>query len=111
MSYKSMMDGIIFIEGNYNCVNELGPVKYTKDNIFNSQLKNLDYVKEQLAYKAHKMGANAIINFTYGQKSRGLLGSLFLINDDNIEWYADGTAVIIDDDSYKKLVSQFEERE
>lgn len=104
MAYKSMTDGIIFVEGNIKSIRQLGNVKYTKESLFNSQLNNLGAIKKQLALKARAMGANAIINFQYGQKSKGFWGSWFWRYDDNIDWFGEGIAVVIDDTSYNEIV-------
>ena len=106
MAYKSIMDGIIFVEGPMDSVRQLGHVQYTKDSFYNQQLKNLTDIKKQLISKARSLGANAIVNFKYGQKSTSAFRSLLLSYDDNINWYAEGTAVLLDDATYSRIVKK-----
>ena len=104
MAYKSYLDGIIFIEGGMKNAHQLGPIKYVKDGFYNQQLKNLNDIKKQLVSKAKSMGANAIIDFKYGQKSTSAFRSMLLTLDDNINWYAEGTAAVLDPETYNDLV-------
>ena len=57
---------IIFVEGPYNTAKVLRDVTVE----LAGQLKNLTDVKNQLAEQAKYIGANAVINFTYGQKKK-----------------------------------------
>lgn len=54
MAYKSLFDGVIFIEGSEYCGRVLGNVEYEKDSFYNNQLKNLDNVKHNLRIKRNK---------------------------------------------------------
>jgi|GEM_PF-1825308 hypothetical protein len=56
--------------------------------ISQSQLKTLKDVKRELAARAKRAGGNAIVSFTYGQKSVGFLRSLLQIDD--VNWYGGG---------------------
>lgn len=104
MAYKSYLDGIIFIEGGMKNARLLGPIQYDKEGFYNQQLKNLNDIKKQLVTKAKNMGANAIVDFKYGQKSTSALRSMLLSFDDNINWYAEGTAAVLDSATYQELV-------
>ena len=104
--YASIYNGIIFVEGNIPCEKELGYLSYGKESITNTQLKSLDDVKLQLSQKAKQMGANAIINFEYGQKSMSWFKSLLLSFDDNIDWYGKGIAVVLNDNDYNFIVNR-----
>jgi len=111
MSYKSFLDGIIFVEGGMKNARELGRIRYEKDSFYNQQLKNLNDVKRQLVEKAKRLGANAVIDFTYGQKSASAFRSMLLALDDNINWYAEGTAVLLDEGTYRDLVEKLTRRD
>jgi hypothetical protein len=56
---------------------------------------NLNDVKRHMAVRARKLGANAIVDFQYGQRSfRGLeLLALFMRNTE--VWYGEGDAVAL----------------
>ena len=103
MAYKSIYKNIIFIEGHEDYVKNLGTIEYKKGGFFNNQLKNLDNVKEQLAYKAKQLGGNAVVNFKYGQKNKSWFRSLLLSIDDDINWYGYGEVVVLDYNKYKEL--------
>ena len=106
MAYKSLHKGIIFVEGHEDYIKHLGSVVYKKESFYNNQLKNLDNVKEQLANKATAMGGNAIINFTYGQKNTSWFRAALLALDDNVNWFGEGEAVILDGDRYRAIVEK-----
>ena len=55
----------------------------------NGQNRNLNDVKRALAKRATKVGANAVMNFRYGQK-RGFF------NWDDMSWFGEGDAVVVD---------------
>ena len=57
---------IIFVEGPYNTAKVLREVTVE----LAGQLKNLTDVKNQISEQAKCIGANAVINFTYGQKKK-----------------------------------------
>ncbi len=105
MAYTSVHNGMIFIEGDEPGARRIGPVEYKKTSFYNQQLKDLDAVKDQLAEKAAAMGANAVINFKYGQKSTTFLRSLVLKYDDNVNWYGTGTAVIISPERRREILA------
>ena len=72
MAYTVVYNGIVFVEGPYQNA-EIGP-RVACDLSFKigAQLKSLRHVKDNLASQAIKSGYNAVIDFTYGQKSRWL---------------------------------------
>lgn len=110
MPYCSVFENIIFVEGDCPCLRFLGSVKYKRTALYNQQLKNLDDVKHQLAGKAKLLGANAIINFTYGQKNLSWLRAALLLLDDNIRWYGSGDAVIISEEKRRQILYQISDR-
>lgn len=103
MAYISLHKG--FVEGNEPDAKIVGSVEYTKDGFYNQQLKDLNAVKDQLAQKAWAMGANAIMNFTYGQKSTSWFRSMILALDDNVNWYGSGTAIVISDNRLNEIIA------
>ena len=104
MAYKSLHKNIIFIEGHEDYIKSLGAVTYKREHFYNSQLKDLDNVKEQLANKAAAMGGNAIINFKYGQKHLSYFRAALLSLDDNINWYGEGQVVVLGEEKYKAIL-------
>ena len=106
MAYISVYKGFIFIEGNEPNAKVLGKVEYKKNFSFNAQSRTLDCVKDQLMEKAISMGANAIMDFNYGQKSSGWFKSSLFSLDDNIKWYGSGIAVIISEDRKQEILQK-----
>ncbi len=111
MAYKSFLEGVVFVEGGMKNARLLQHIEYTKDSFYNQQLKNLNDIKRQLVDKAKRLGANAIIDFKYGQKSTTALRSMLLALDDNINWYAEGTAALLDEKTYQELVIKLTQRD
>lgn len=66
-----------------------------------AQLKNLNDVKQDMAIKAKTLGANCILDFTYGQKSRWLA-------IDDVAFY--GKAAILQSNIYEELVNKVKNR-
>ena len=110
MAFTSMFENILFVEGSCEFLNFKGNVEYKKDSFFNQQFRNLDDVKHQLAEKAKQLGANAIINFRYGQKTVSFFKSILLGTDDNVNWYASGEAVVLTQEKFYELVEKCEKR-
>ena len=106
MAYTTIYNGIIFIEGYEPSAKILGQVEYKKLFSYNSQIKTLDCVKEQLAEKAITLGGNAVVEFKYGQKSSGWFKSSLLSLDDNIKWYGSGMAAIIPEETRNKILEK-----
>ena len=109
MAYSSLFDGILFIEGQSPYTQDRGLVEY-KGKFYNQQFKDLDNVKQQLAQKAKGVGANAIINFKYGQKNTSFLRAALLALDDNVKWYGYGQAVVLSDEQYNEIVEKISRR-
>ena len=107
MAYKSVFNGVIFIEGNEKHVKSFGQIEYKKDKFYNSQFQNIDRVKNQLAEKVKALGGNAIINFKYGQKNTSWFKSILLSLDDNINWFGNGEVVLLDEETYKEIIEYF----
>jgi hypothetical protein len=87
--YESTFEGIRFIEGKPAKCHLLEPVKIEIGGVIQSaQLKNLDDVKRLMAQAARSKGGNAIVGFTYGQRSVGYFRSIF--QRDDVNWYGEG---------------------
>ena len=86
----NVYDGILFSEGHPSGMREIGSVEVLLDDQWfgGSQLKSLDDVKTELAKRVKEMGGNALIKFTYGQRSVGFWKSLVSIDD--VCWWGKG---------------------
>ena len=92
--YITKHDGILFLENLPPGCQTLKPIKVEIGGIFTSaQLKSLNDVKSLMAIHAREAGANAIVNFKYGQKSASWFQSL--LQRDDVNWYGSGTAAIV----------------
>ena len=103
MAYTTLYKSIIFIEGNNNGVTIIGNVSSDLSFKFGAQLKNLNDVKSDMADKAKSLGANCIINFTYGQKSRW-------IAIDDVAFYGNGKAAILPPNIYEEVIAKIKKR-
>ncbi len=93
MSY-SIHDSIAFFETIPENATAIENVQIEIGGIISqAQLKTLKDVKRELAARAHRAGGNAIVNFSYGQKSVGFLRSLFQLDD--VNWHGSGTIAIV----------------
>ena len=59
----------------------------------NRQNSNLVEVKTRLARDAERIGANAVVNFKYGQKSHKWWQLVFTLKWDSEGWFGEGDAV------------------
>ncbi len=84
--------GVLFSERHPSNVRALRPVEVFLDDqwVGGSQIKTLEDVKNEMAKKVKAQGGDALIQFTYGQKSSGFWKSLFSIDD--VIWWGKGTA-------------------
>lgn len=95
-----MADGIAFVESTSPRARRLGSVKVEIGGVFShAQLKNLDDVKQLLAQQVKLKGGNALIDFTYGQKSVGIFRSMISLDD--VVWYGSGTAAVLTADDLR----------
>ena len=99
MAYTCIHDGIIISEGTLESATQLGIIESDLSFKFGAQLKSLRDVKSDLATKARALGANAIQNFTYGQKHRWLA-------IDDVAFWGKAVAVRIPDAVCQKYHSQ-----
>lgn len=89
MPYTTECQGIYFIEGdveNAKIIRELS-IDLTKG--YRAHLKNLQDIKNTFIKEAKSNGANAVINFTYGQKHRWF-------SFDNVGFWGKGQLAIVD---------------
>ncbi|MBX6315525.1 MAG: hypothetical protein IRY99_21825 [Isosphaeraceae bacterium] len=92
--YETVFDGIRFIEGRPAKARVIEPVRIELGGVIrSSQLKNLDDVKRAMADRARARGGNAVIDFKYGQRSVGILRSLF--QRDDVNWYGEGVIAVV----------------
>mgnify|MGYP001440450791 FL=1 len=81
--------GVLFFEDAPDDYISGEPISTEIGGVFrNAQLANLNDVKMQLASECKSRGFNAIIKFKYGQKSSGILASIF--SRDDVKWYGTG---------------------
>jgi hypothetical protein len=93
---KTICDGIAFYEGCPAEATRLQNVEARIGGVLKSaQLSTLDDVKRALATQAKQFGANAVVDFRYGQKSVGILASLF--SRDDVNWHGNGVAAVVRD--------------
>jgi hypothetical protein len=92
--YTSIFQSVWFVEGRPPEAQIIRPIRVELGGFFRSaQLKTLDDVKLQMVKGVLEAGGNAVVNFKYGQKSVGILASLF--QRDDINWYGYGDIALI----------------
>lgn len=99
MALVTVHRGVIFIEGDhpravkrYNADTRVGG--------FGAQLRNLNDLKDIMAYSAKKNGCNCVVNFSYGQKSK-------IIAIDDVAFVGNGFYAVLSDDDYNSIISKF----
>ncbi|MBE6054213.1 MAG: hypothetical protein E7212_09930 [Clostridium sartagoforme] len=103
MAYTTLYDEVVFIEGTNSDAKIVGNITCDLSFKVGAQLKNLNDVKREMANKAKLLGANCIVNFTYGQKSRWLA-------IDDVAFYGNGKAAILSSMVYEELVNKAKKR-
>ena len=101
--YSTIFEGILFIEGMESDASLLGHVNSDLSFKIGAQLKNLNDVKRDLAQKAAMLGANTVLNFKYGQKSRWLA-------IDDVAYFGSGDAAILNPSKYAEICKKIAER-
>ena len=93
--YQTVHQGVLFVEGAMSNCRILKPISVELGGMLigQSQLKTLQDVKDEMALQAKHAGGNAIINFSYGQKSVGFWRSLLQLDD--VNWYGNGHIALI----------------
>ena len=91
---KTLCDGIAFYEGRPPSASCMQKLEARLGGVLKSaQLSTLDDVKRVLAAQAKQLGANAVVDFQYGQKSVGIFASLF--SRDDVNWHGSGMAAVV----------------
>lgn len=98
MAYTAIYEDIIFIEGTNENAKIVGNINSDLSFRFGAQLKNLNDVKKDMVNKAKLLGANCILDFTYGQKSR------FLAIDD-VAFWGKGKAAVLPNDIFMEIIN------
>lgn len=91
MAFTCVHEGMVISEGKLEKSQSLGMIEADLSFRIGAQLKSLRDVKSELATQARMLGANAIENFSYGQKHRWLA-------IDDVAFWGKGVAVRIPDD-------------
>jgi hypothetical protein len=92
--HYTLFDGVAFLEDTPAAARLIAPVKVEIGGIFaHAQLKSLDDVKKLLAAEVKKRQGNALVGFTYGQRSVGWFKSMFSLDD--VHWYGAGTVAVV----------------
>lgn len=91
MAFTCVHEGMIISEGRLEKSQTLGAIEADLSFKIGAQLKSLRDVKSELVIQARALGANAIENFTYGQKHRWLA-------IDDVAFWGKAVAVRIPDD-------------
>lgn len=100
MAYTTVYKGIIFVEGNLPGA-QVGPAaEVDLSFVLGAQLKSIRDVKNNLVQQAMQMGYNAIVNFTYGQKSRWLAF-------DDVAFWGKGNFANVSQEMYNELCHKF----
>lgn len=94
MAFTCVHEGMILSEGKLERSQVLGMIEADLSFKIGAQLKSLRDVKSELVMQAQALGANAIADFTYGQKHRWF-------SADGVGFWGKGIAVRIPDDVAK----------
>ena len=94
MAFTCIHGGIVISEGKLEKSRMIGCVEVDLSFRIGAQLKSLSDVKTELVRQALSLGANAIEDFTYGQKHRW-----FAIDD--VAFWGKGMAVVVSDEFVK----------
>lgn len=96
MAYTHVYNGIIFVEGPHPTATLGHNIEADLSFCFGAQLKSLRDIKNNLCEQAKHYGYNAIVNFTYGQKSRWLA-------IDDVAFWGKGTLAKISANEYNDI--------
>jgi hypothetical protein len=98
MPFSVEYKGIVFVEGTIPVVDKGPAVECDLSFALGAQLKSLRDVKDEMAGVALGKGYNAILDFTYGQKSRWLA-------IDDVAFYGKGVLATISKEDYDRIAS------
>lgn len=92
MAFTCVHEGIVISEGKLENSRFLGRIEVDLSFKIGAQLKSLRDVKNELVKQARALGANAVEDFTYGQKHRWLA-------IDDVAFWGKAVAVLIPQDT------------
>jgi len=104
MAFTVIYNDIVFVEGDHPNASRGPSVECDLSFKIGAQLKSLRDVKEDLVKKAKSKGYNAILDFTYGQKSR------FLAIDD-VAFWGKGCLANISQEFYNEIKNKLNNNE
>ncbi|WP_040214572.1 hypothetical protein [Clostridium polynesiense] len=99
MAYTTVYKDIVFVEGMQEGAQYGERVQCDLSFVLGAQLKSLRDVKEDLATQAKAKGYNAVLDFTYGQKSRWLA-------IDDVAFWGKGVLSNISEEDYKRICEE-----
>ncbi len=99
MAYKSLYDGVLFVEGDLDSATRVNHVQTSLTGSFSAHLKNLDDVKSELAFQAKRNDCNCVLDFKYGQKHR-------LLAFDDVYFYGSGVLAKLDQIQFVDITSK-----
>lgn len=103
--FYTVYDDVIFIERTLPNARVIQKIDVSIEGLFiQAQLKNLNDVKREMAARAKGLGANVIMNFQYGQKDKGWLSSIFIMDD--IAWYGRGIAAKLTEEEAREMIEK-----
>jgi hypothetical protein len=90
----TVFEGVGFVEDVPSGVRRFGPISVDVGGAFeHAQLRSLDDVKRAMVRRVRALGGNAVVGFSYGQRSVGFWRSL--VHLDDVWWYGRGEAAIV----------------
>lgn len=99
MAYTNVYEGIVFVEGVHPTAKLGQEIKVDLSFRLGAQLKSLRDVKECMCKQAKRYGFNAVVDFTYGQKSRWLA-------IDDVAFWGKGTLATIPKEEYDEICAR-----
>ena len=103
MAYTTIYEGVVFVEGACPQAKPVQALSVDLSFKIGAQLKSLRDVKNVLVQKTKACGCNAVIQFTYGQKSRWLA-------IDDVAFWGKGIAANLSEDDYNEIAQKVENR-
>jgi hypothetical protein len=101
MAYTVVYEDIVFVEGDWRNATYGSQINCTL--LGGGQLKSLNDVKHNLAQQAKRQNYNAVVHFTYGQKTGFFLSFLAW---DEVSYWGKGRLANIPQNEYHQLRAQ-----
>ena len=102
--YPTVYKGIIFIEASVDEGTKVSAIAADLSFKIGAQLKNLNDIKDELAFKAESLRCNCVSEFKYGQKSRWLA-------IDDVAFWGNGVATRLSPDTYQEIIEYIQKRD